>query len=199
MNLSPGNAAHIKGCNRANEDFTSSGTLWTALSSLLLAWTESYDLCPSTGQWKILLILENPIYAGLINLTKSDLLVSIASLSVYSHKIFNYEIPTFRTLWSFLVPNYTIYVMSAKSAESYPYSKQTKQNWILQKLQITLRHHRWWLQDPKSLSNKILVPGLSNVIDLTGLTASLLLNYFISQLPSLVGIKVLHRWDYNWP
>lgn len=86
MNLSPGNVAHIKGCNRANEDFTSSGTLWTALSSLLLAWTESYDLCPSTGQWKFLLILENPIYAGLINPTKSDLLVSIASLSVYSHK-----------------------------------------------------------------------------------------------------------------
>lgn len=119
-----GNAAHIKGCNRANEDFTSSGTLWTALSSLLLAWTESWFVSIHRSVKNFVDV--DSLYAGLINLTKSDLLVSIASLSVYSHKIFNYEIPTFRTLWSFLVPNYTIYVMSAKSAESYPI--QNKQN-----------------------------------------------------------------------
>lgn len=44
---------------------------------------------------------------------------------------------------------------------------------------------------------KTLRPGLPNVIDPAGLTASLLLNYVLPQLPSLVGMKILHRWVYN--
>lgn len=129
-------------------------------------------------------------------------------VAVYSPRIlFSYENSTFRTLSSFffdssLIPERTVRryfhgtLPCSHSGKSYPYFKQTKQRSVLQKLELSLQS--LWM-DSQSPSEEDLGAGMIKCHRANGSNSLTALSYSISPLPSLVGIKILHRWDYNWP